>query len=717
MARVSQNGPTTFHGFSISQAHLGAPLQWLPTIGTPELDDLIHAFLPGPSPIQDKRAHISMDFFENARRTGITFQYYPVPSASLDPTSTNSPASFSPFDVSPVISDLSSWGQSPASFATPSVSAETTAPAPRSSSSKKTHSRASGIDFSNHPGMRIMTKDGRDITNSASRGTKTKEQRDHAHLMRIIKACDSCKKKKIRCDPSHRRRNNSQASIAPPTELKATKKAKSKAASPPMAPPIATSSSFDAGLIIGNSASFDPLLDFSETFPAFDSSMDTPDAFWDQFVHYDTLPYVHASTYDVSQDSTFTRFAPSQITTPSTISSSMGSPSQVFTPLTPSLTSSTLSSVNSSDSLGGLAADQPAFPYLNPGASHGTNYVDFNLYSPASDFLDDEVEHLRALPPSPAPPRESCDSHPRTSSSTGGNFSPRVISSGTDRVRTSGLGQYHTEHAGGFHNQQLVSSESLRGFHNQQIVSSESLADHAWASGTGTAQRSQSMAQLGFSDGHTLGQNSSVGSSSTHSPAELSRTSSRDLLDQPQSSRGGTATRSPAGAIIPISVSAELLPQSIQNIDVNHTRSSIKSQPQSIYSRYSECNNSSVRKPWASLDSAALWYYALALVGLGLCLVLFNTPSQLLATLNGRLPSVLSLIGTSFVYLTKWMTCPESLRQGHLTRVESDNCHNLHQDPARRREDIQYTHNQRLEKRERSLVGRQNFRIATAVML
>jgi hypothetical protein len=48
------------------------------------------------------------------------------------------------------------------------------------------------------PGFSIMTKDGIDVTNSAGRGTKTKEQREHAHLMRIMKACESCKKKKIR---------------------------------------------------------------------------------------------------------------------------------------------------------------------------------------------------------------------------------------------------------------------------------------------------------------------------------------------------------------------------------------------------------------------------------------------------------------------------------------------------------------------------------------
>jgi hypothetical protein len=48
------------------------------------------------------------------------------------------------------------------------------------------------------PGFQIMTKDGVDVTSSAGRGTKTKEQREHAHLMRIMKACDGCKRKKVR---------------------------------------------------------------------------------------------------------------------------------------------------------------------------------------------------------------------------------------------------------------------------------------------------------------------------------------------------------------------------------------------------------------------------------------------------------------------------------------------------------------------------------------
>ena len=89
------------------------------------------------------------------------------------------------------------------------------------------------------PGFSIMTKDGVDVTSSAAgRGTKTKEQREHAHLMRIMKACDECKRKKVRvsnhfflpvhlsrktqlmsfqCDPSHRSSQPETSTSSTPT--------------------------------------------------------------------------------------------------------------------------------------------------------------------------------------------------------------------------------------------------------------------------------------------------------------------------------------------------------------------------------------------------------------------------------------------------------------------------------------------------------------------
>jgi len=67
----------------------------------------------------------------------------------------------------------------------------------------KKDTKKSKVDEARLPGFSIMTKDGIDVTTTAGRGTKTKEQREHAHLMRIMKACDACKRKKIRVSHSY----------------------------------------------------------------------------------------------------------------------------------------------------------------------------------------------------------------------------------------------------------------------------------------------------------------------------------------------------------------------------------------------------------------------------------------------------------------------------------------------------------------------------------
>ncbi|KAK0723669.1 hypothetical protein B0T21DRAFT_385887 [Apiosordaria backusii] len=380
MANMAQNGSagTAFNGFSVFQPALGAALQWLPQVGTPELDAMINAFLPGPASIKDKRAHISMDFFEYARQTGEAIKFYPVPATSFTPAATNSPVGSavydsgyaSSFNTSPVISDQSSWTQSPASFA-PIASFEefTHAPASTSTSKKATPSRQHTIDFSSHPGMRIMTKDGKDVTNSASRGCKTKEQRDHAHLMRIIKACDACRKKKVRCDPSHRKRSASQASTSPSEQKKSAKKAK-KSEQPSAPPP--------SDQLVANVFATAP----ETTVPipvAFDAELEN---LWNDFI-VEQDPVVLPTDFTFN-DPLFDAFTDSQsFYTPSSGSSSATSPSQVFTPFTPAPATASPTT---------LLADAPEhlLPYMNPGVDLGTNYVDFNLYSPASSYYDED---------------------------------------------------------------------------------------------------------------------------------------------------------------------------------------------------------------------------------------------------------------------------------------------------------------------------------------
>ncbi|KAK3943933.1 hypothetical protein QBC46DRAFT_361449 [Diplogelasinospora grovesii] len=362
-------------GFTVFQPTLGAALQWLPALGTRELDNMINAFLPGPASIQDKRAHISMDFFEYARQTGETFRFYPISAAPFTSITVESSASSaalhdsgygSSFNVSPVVPDLTSWTQSPAALA-PSASFDENKAKTRSasspSSSKKANassSRQQTTDFANHPGMRIMTKDGRDITNSASRGCKTREQRDHAHLMRIIKACDSCRRKKIRCDPSHKKRSASQASsTASQLESRPAKKAKKAADPPPLALPAVAPDFTVAGILEGTEA--------APSLPAFDVSLENFDELWSQFVQFEPEAPVLATNYNIPEDYDFFFDAQGRFTPSSGWSSA--SPSQLRPEISPSA---------------------PTLPYLNPGGTHGTNYLDFNLYSPASDFMDEE---------------------------------------------------------------------------------------------------------------------------------------------------------------------------------------------------------------------------------------------------------------------------------------------------------------------------------------
>ncbi|KAK4102821.1 hypothetical protein N658DRAFT_494884 [Parathielavia hyrcaniae] len=405
MARHGSVG--AFSGFSVCQPALGAPLQWLPAIGTPELDDMINAFLPGPASIQDKRAHVSMDFFEYSRQTGETFKFYPVPSPSFTPV-TASPASSalydsgyaSSFNPSPVLSDQGSWTQSPVSFAPAVADAGIMARASVPKKSSTSSSRQQAVDFASHPGMRILTKDGKDVTNSASRGCKTKEQRDHAHLMRIIKACDSCRRKKIRCDPSHRKRNASQASAAQ-AEQKPAKRQRKAEESTPVA-------------VVGTPVDIVALDAFASevlSFPTFETSYpQNLEEYWNEFTTLDqeAVAVAHGAAIDDFLLDSFTDLQ--SFVSPSS-GSSTTSPSQVFTPFSPARSGASPVAASSVavDVSGEASLEDLTVPYLNPGAAHGTNYVDFNLYSPGPEVFEDDpvlqMRELRSQQHSPQSPR------------------------------------------------------------------------------------------------------------------------------------------------------------------------------------------------------------------------------------------------------------------------------------------------------------------------
>jgi hypothetical protein len=529
MARHGSVG--AFSGFSVCQPALGASLQWLPAIGTAELDDMINAFLPGAASIQDKRAHISMDFFEFSRQTGETFKFYPVPTPA-----TASPATSAFYDsgyasgYSPVLSE-GSWTQSPAPFAPAASDARTKS---RSSASKKSSTSSSRqVDFASHPGMRILTKDGKDVTNSASRGCKTKEQRDHAHLMRIIKACDACKKKKIRCDPSHRKRTASQASASQAEQKPAKKPRKAEAAAP-----VAVANAA-ADLAAGDVYGPETL-----SFPSFDTSYPHDfEAFWNDFVTLDQEP-VAAAPAPALDDFVFDSFTDIQSFFSPSSGSTATSPSQILTPFTPAR--SNASPITAPDFTGDvpgeIAFQDLAVPYLNPGVAHGTDYADFNLYSPGPEVYDeDPVLQMRDLGSQQHSPR----SQQSPQSSGGHTFAeglPRIsgVSAAESHIATTlsaALGWYydpgdtgHTEPQPSAH--RPSSNRQLTTNHNR--LDQEGVGGPRWPSDGQLTNRRRHIA----ANGSDVVATSSVQSPDvqTSAPNALCRSASIVVANAPQSS-------------------------------------------------------------------------------------------------------------------------------------------------------------------------------------
>ncbi|KPM46474.1 hypothetical protein AK830_g235 [Neonectria ditissima] len=356
-------------GFSVYQPALGAQLQFLPAVGTPQLDELLGAYIPGPASAQEKRASVSLDFLEYSHLTGQSFKFYPVYAMTAESPVTASPlqdsASGSSFNASPVISN---WDWSRASNGSRSPTSQQARTSPKAASS-----RHQAADFSHIPGMKIMTKDGLDVTNSASRGSKTKEQRDHAHLMRIIKACDSCKRKKIRCDPSHKKRGAAQAVSQSQAAAKVTKKVKAvaqevRAVAPAVVPQTDFSASASSFAI---DQSFAPM-DMETLTPAL-SGLEP----WEEFIQYPSadLP----DDYDFFYD-------PQGYLSPLSSSSLSACSTK---PVTPTSTSSQQDLSGSYNlSTGEVSVPSPHLPFDQTDSIH--DYVDFNLFSPQSSFSEDD---------------------------------------------------------------------------------------------------------------------------------------------------------------------------------------------------------------------------------------------------------------------------------------------------------------------------------------
>lgn len=380
--------PPATRGFYVFQTALGSPLQFHPALGTCELDALMDSYLPSPATIQDKRASISVDFFDHYRCTGESIKFYQVPDHRVNST-TSSPNSArdsgygSSFTASP-LAPTWSWGPAfdATAASTPSTSSSVSTPqitSRKQPSSKRqsTSSRANLTDLSSLPGMKILTRDGRDVTNTATRGCKTKEQRDHAHLMRIMKACDSCRRKKVRCNPSHR----TLAGSASPVEQSPRSAKKAKISDEACKPAVPAPSIEPA--IIGDSTSLPPFSGSFE-FDSFDLLQDAPadeQASWDEFLRFNgELDSVFPDSFGCLPDLS----VPLQSTPPGrTVVSSSVVPNDA--------------SLVHAQQLDVPAPDVPKLPYVERNREPH-NYVDFNLYSPSSSSSDAEPAIAGDLP-------------------------------------------------------------------------------------------------------------------------------------------------------------------------------------------------------------------------------------------------------------------------------------------------------------------------------
>ncbi|PNP39330.1 hypothetical protein TGAMA5MH_08748 [Trichoderma gamsii] len=380
-------------GFSVYQPQLGAQLQFFPALGSQELDDMINAYVPGSAALKEKRATVSLDFLEHTQLTGQTFKFYPVYSSS--PVAASPAISTSSFSNTSPVNSTWDWSQASAS---PAVSSKS------SSSKSRKASQYSTPDLSHLPGMKIMTKDGQDVTDSASRGSKTKEQRDHAHLMRIIKACDSCKRKKIRCDPSHKKRTVAQPQSAAKQAKKARTAAAAAVAAVAAAPPQKSTSA--VALARGQHDNPDiPMsmfgIDPSFTFAGLDSVESQTYESWEEFIQYPVD--IADENYDFFLD------PEGYLSSQSSASSSSASPPKAFTPAS----QQDLQVSFGLEEREGFSSEStsPELPFLQDNHTGVNNYTDFSLFSPSSSFSEDDrmlsISSSRTLSPTQPSASES----------------------------------------------------------------------------------------------------------------------------------------------------------------------------------------------------------------------------------------------------------------------------------------------------------------------
>ncbi|PHH49428.1 hypothetical protein CFIMG_005862RAa [Ceratocystis fimbriata CBS 114723] len=390
-------------GFYVFQASLGSPLEFHPAQGTALLNEMIDIYVPGSASIGEKTGIVSIDFFKYSQTTGLSSKFYSIPSRAL--CNTPSLASTDSSSVSPL---QPTWNcpLTPAKTATsrtpepivhcvsrssksPSASTSTAAPI-----TTLIRARTAATDLSQIPGMKILTKDGVDVTNSASRGSKTREQRSHAHMMRIVGACESCRRKKVRCDPKHRSSTSAAAISAITRSQAASSQSRKSLARKKAAAAKAAQKEAQAPSQLSQSAQ----TAVSGVCEPSQPNIDEPISFLDAEINnFDDIMNWGESAIppEILQDY---EIFDKNILSPN-FGSSAGSPGVAFRPPSNPIALSgsnadtavvKTAANNRSDSLPTTQKTNTAYDSSNASLSTATEYADFCLYSPSNSFSDED---------------------------------------------------------------------------------------------------------------------------------------------------------------------------------------------------------------------------------------------------------------------------------------------------------------------------------------
>ncbi|KAL1896254.1 tRNA-specific adenosine deaminase 2 [Ceratocystis pirilliformis] len=340
------NGPalpvedTPEFGFYVFQASLGSPLEFHPAQGTALLKEMIDVYGPGNTSIEEKTSSVQYPqlglhgfFFRLTTAAHLELSFNPGQDCYCE--NTKAP---------------NSWHED-------------------------------------------LTKDGVDVTNSASRGSKTREQRSHAHMMRIVGACESCQRKKVRCDPKHRSSTSAAAINAITGSQAASSQSRKSLARKKAAAAKAAQKEAQASSQLSQSAQTVVPGVFEPSQPNIDDPISFLDA---EFNNFDDIMNWGESAIPPKVLQDYEIFDKNLLSP--NIDSSAGSPGVAFRPPSNPIALSgsnadtvvTTAANNRSDSLPTTQKTNTAYDSSNAFLSTATEYADLCLYSPSNSFSDED---------------------------------------------------------------------------------------------------------------------------------------------------------------------------------------------------------------------------------------------------------------------------------------------------------------------------------------